>query len=94
MHNCTNEVRLIKNVLSVALNYGNEVFDDKWVFQQDGAKSHRHYLTEEWCRDNFPSFIDKDRGNSPDLKRLDDSIRDELIDVINREQSPIINRRH
>ena len=52
-HNC-----YIKNV---ALKYGNEVFGDKWIFQQDGANSHRDHLTQEWCRNNLPSFIDKDR---------------------------------
>ena len=37
----------IKNVLPVALNYGNEVFGDKWIFQQDGANPHRDRLTQE-----------------------------------------------
>ena len=27
----------IKNVLPIALKYGNEVFGNKWIFQQDGA---------------------------------------------------------
>ena len=50
----------IKKVLPVALKYGNETFGRDWVFQQDGAKSHSHHLTAEWCRENFPSFIDND----------------------------------
>ena len=38
----------IKNVLfSVALKYGNEVFDDKWISQQDGAIPRQHYFIEE-----------------------------------------------
>ena len=62
----------IKNVLSVALKDENEVVDDKWIFQYDGANPHRRYLTQEWCRDNFPSSIDKDRWlpNSLDLNTL------------------------
>ena len=51
----------IKNVLSVALKHGNEVFGDKWIFQQDGTHPHRHPLKQEWCRNNFSAFIDKDR---------------------------------
>ena len=39
----------IKNVLPVALKYGNEVFGDNWIFQQDGANPNRHHLTQEWC---------------------------------------------
>ncbi|CAM4983329.1 unnamed protein product [Rotaria socialis] len=52
---------------------------------QDGAKPHSHYLTQQWCRDNFPSFIGKDRWppNSPDLSPLDYSIWDELVNTIN-----------
>ena len=75
-HNC-----YIKNVLSAALKYGNEVFVDKCIFQQDGAKLHGDHLTEEWCRDNFPSLIDKDRGASKQ-SILDDSIWNESIKVI------------
>ena len=37
----------IKNILLVALKYENEVFDDKWIFQQDAANSHRDRLTQE-----------------------------------------------
>ena len=74
----------IKNVLPVALKYGDEVSGDKWISQQDGANSHRDHLTEERCRDNFPSLIDKDRWppNSPDLNPLDESIWDEVVNVI------------
>ena len=64
-------------MLLVALKYGNEVFGEKWIFQQDSAANlHRHHFAQEWCRDNFPSFIDKDRWppNSLDLNHLDDSI--------------------
>ena len=62
-------VRYLKEVLPVALNYGNKVFDNDWTFQQDGATLHIHQLTQQWCQDRFPSIIDKDRwpSNSPDL---------------------------
>ena len=74
----------IKNVLSIALRYGNEVFGDKRIFQQDGTNLHRDHLTQEWCQDNFPPFIKKDRCplNGADLNHLDDSIWDELSNVI------------
>ena len=74
----------IKNVLPVALSYGNEVFGDNWIFQQDGENPRRHHLTQEWCRNNFPSLIDKDHWppNSPNLNPLDYSIWDGLINII------------
>ncbi|CAF1609797.1 unnamed protein product, partial [Adineta ricciae] len=52
--------RYIKEVLPVALKYGNHVFGNDWTFQQDGATPHTHRLTQQWCHDDFPSFIDKD----------------------------------
>ena len=73
-----------KKVLPVVLKYGIHVFDSDWVFQQDGARSHSHHLTQQWCRDNFPSFIDDDHWppNSPDLNRLNYSIWNELVSTI------------
>ena len=64
----------------VALKYGNKVFGNDWTFQQDGATAHIHQLTQQWCQDHFPLFIDKNRwpSNSPDLDPLDYSIWDEL----------------
>ena len=63
----------IKKVLPVALKYGNETFGRDWVFQQNGATPHSHHLTQQWCRDNFPSFNDNDcwPPDSPDLNPLD-----------------------
>ena len=55
-----NHERYIKEVLSVAFRYGNKVFGNDWTFQQDGATPHTHHLSQEWCEENFPSFIDKD----------------------------------
>ena len=45
---------------------------------------YRAHLAQEWCRDNFPTFIDKDRRppNNPDLNPLDDAVWDKLINVI------------
>ena len=51
----------IEKVLSVALKYGSKVFGNDWIFQQDGAKLQQYFLTQDWCRNNFSSFIDKDR---------------------------------
>ncbi|CAF2138385.1 unnamed protein product [Rotaria magnacalcarata] len=75
----------IEKVLPVVLKYGNQVFGSDWVFQQDGAKPDSHHLTQQCCRDNFPSFIGKDRWppNSPDLNTLDYSIWDEFVNIIN-----------
>ncbi|CAF4023466.1 unnamed protein product [Rotaria magnacalcarata] len=74
----------IEKVLPVALEYDNKVFGNNWIFQQDGAKPHQHYLTQQWCRNNFPSFIDKDcwPPNSPELNPLNYSIWDELANAI------------
>ena len=77
--------RYIDEILPVALKYGNEDFGDNWTFEQDGAKPHTHDSTQESCRMNFPSFIDKDHWppNSPDLNLLDYSIWDEFAQQIN-----------
>ena len=70
----------IKQVLPVALKYGN-----KWTFQQNNARAHILHLTEKWWRDHFPSFIDKDHcpSNSRDFNPLDYSIWDELAEEMN-----------
>ena len=76
-----NHERYIKDVLPVPLKYGNDVFGNDWTFQQDGATSHTHATTQQWCKDNFPSFLDKDHWppNSPDWNPLDYSIWDEFV---------------
>ena len=58
-----------------------DFFGENWIFQPDGANPRRHHLTQEWCRDNFPSLIDKDHW-PPNLNPLDYSIWDELINII------------
>ena len=77
--------RDIREVLPMALKYGNDILGTYWTFQQDGAMPHVHHLTQQWCKDNFPSFIDKDHWppNSPDLNPLDYSIWDELAHAVN-----------
>ena len=52
--------RHIKEVLLVALKYGNDMFGDDWTFQQDGVKVYIHEKSQKWCARNLPSFIDKD----------------------------------
>ena len=66
----------IKNVLPVALKYGNEeVFGDNWTYQQNGANSHRHQLTQEWVYfNNFPSFIEKDGWPPNSPSRFESSV--------------------
>ena len=78
----------IKEILSVALDYGNTVFGSDWTFQQDGARSHIHHLTQEWCREHFPAFPNQCQWprNSPDLNPLDYCIWTELAEAIKWEK--------
>ena len=83
-----NHERYIKEVLPVALRFGNKMFGDDWHFQQDGATAHTRNLSQKWCHDNFPSFIPKDRwpANSPDLNPLEYSIWNELVETMDWSQ--------
>ena len=78
-------VRYIGKVLPVALQYGNKVFGNQWTFQQDGGRPHIHAKKQQWCAENFPVFINKDRwpADSPNLNPLDYSIWDEVASRIN-----------
>ena len=40
--------RYIREVLPVAVKYGNKVFGDDWTYQQDNAAPHTYNLTQEW----------------------------------------------
>ena len=75
----------IEKVLPVALKYGNQIFVNEWIFQQDSVRPYSHHLTQKWCRDNFPSFIDKDPwpSNSHNSNPLDYFIWDKLVNAIN-----------
>ena len=42
--------RHIQEVLPVVLKFGNDMFGDNWMFQQDGGRAHIHQKTEDWCR--------------------------------------------
>ena len=72
--------RYINKVLPVALKYRNSIFVNDWTFQQDSAKPHFHEQIQEWCGNNFASFIDRDHWplNSPDLNPLDYCLWDEF----------------
>ncbi|CAF2179957.1 unnamed protein product [Rotaria magnacalcarata] len=74
-----------KSASSDSEKYENDILGTDWTFQQDSAKPHIHHLTQQWCNNNFPSFIDKDHWppNSPDLNPLDHSIWDELAHAVN-----------
>ena len=77
--------RYIKEVLPVALRYGNSKFGNSWTFQQDNRTAHTHQETQDWCSQHFSSFIDKDTlpVNSLDSNPLDYYIWDEFSQVIN-----------
>ena len=76
--------RYMKEVLPVALRYGNSKSRNNCTFQQDNITSHTHQETQDWCCQHFPSFIDKDTwpANSSDLYLLNDCIWDEFAQVI------------
>ena len=40
--------RYIREVLPVAIKYGNKVFGDDWTYQRDNVTPHTHNLTQEW----------------------------------------------
>ncbi|RCN34321.1 hypothetical protein ANCCAN_19840 [Ancylostoma caninum] len=44
-----------------------------FVFQKDGARSHKAGIVQEWCRQNMPEFISFEEWppNSPDLDPMD-----------------------
>ncbi|CAF4319119.1 unnamed protein product, partial [Rotaria magnacalcarata] len=37
--------RYIDEVLPIALECGNEMLEEHWTYQQDGARPHIHYLS-------------------------------------------------
>ena len=84
----TKSVKLYSKALLVAKKFGNKFFGNDWIFQQDGATAHTGNLTQKWCGENFPAFIDKNRWppNSPDLNPLDYSIWNELVQNLNWEK--------
>ncbi|CAF4646246.1 unnamed protein product [Rotaria socialis] len=77
--------RYIDEVLPIALECGSEMLGEHWMYQQDGARPHTHYLSQKGCIDHFPSFISKDRWppNSPDLCPFDYSLWNELAKLMN-----------
>ena len=71
--------RYIREMLLMALKSGNDILGIYWTFQQDGTMPDVDHLTQQWCRDNVPSFIDTNHwpSNSPGLNPLDYLICDE-----------------
>jgi len=80
-----NQDTYINEVLPVAKKFGNKQFGNDWWFQQDGARAHTAARSQNWCRENLPNFIEKDRwpANSPDLNPLDYSIWNEIVQGMN-----------
>ena len=77
--------RYIKEVLLVALRYGNKVIDNYWTFYQDKTRLQVHRLTQKWCLNHFSSFVEEDwwPSNSSDLDFLDYCIWDEVVKAMN-----------
>ena len=80
-----NQDKYITDVLPVARRFGNGQLGNDWWFQQDGARAHTAARTQNWCKENLPNFIEKDRwpANSPDLNPLDYSIWNEIVQGMN-----------
>ena len=80
-----NHAVYIEKVLPVALEYENQVSGSDWIFEENGIKPHSRYLTQQWCRNKFPTFINSENWlpNSPDLNPLDYSVSEELVKAIN-----------
>ena len=78
----------INEVLPIALECGDKMLGSNWTYQQDSARPHIHYLTQEWCAKHFHDFISKKRWppNSPDLCPLDYSLWNELAQCMNWDQ--------
>ena len=36
----------MKEILPVAIKFSNKMLDNNWIYQQDGATSHIHQLTQ------------------------------------------------
>ena len=55
----------IDKVLPIALKSGKKMLgNNNWTYQQDGAPSHTHYLSQKWCAEHFSTFIPKNRWPS------------------------------
>jgi hypothetical protein len=80
-----NQEKYINEVLPVARKFGNTHFGNDWWFQQDGARAHTAAASQNWCKDNLPNFVEKDRwpANSPDLNPLDYSVWNEIVQGMN-----------
>ena len=55
------------------------------MFQQDGSPAHTANVSQNWCKNNFDSFLDKNHWppNSPDLNPLDYFYWSEVLKNIN-----------
>ena len=76
--------RYIQEVLRVALQFGNDMLGNNWMFQQDRGRPHIHQKIQDWCRTHLSSFIEKEHWplNSSDLNPLDCCIWDEFATAI------------
>lgn len=75
----------LEKVLPIAKKYGDDNFENNWIYQQDGASCHTAKRSIDWITENMPRFIPKERwpANSPDLNPLNYSLWNELVRAIN-----------
>ena len=52
----------IKEVLFIALRYGNIKFGNNWTFQQDNGIAHTYQEAQEWCSDIFYHLLTRIHG--------------------------------
>ena len=82
-----NQETYISEVLPVAKRFGSKHYGTDWWFQlqQNGARAHTAAASQNWCKENLPNFIEKDRwpANSPDLNPLNYSVWNDIVQGMN-----------
>ena len=72
--NSTNYLDMLKKEVQpwAQNHFGNRI----WCFMQDGAPAHKARTVQDWCKANFPDFIDFNQWppSSPDLNPMDFSV--------------------
>lgn len=71
-----NSAVYIEMLKTNVLPWVSEHFGNDYVFTQDGAPSHTSNVTQQWCKDHFSGFWDKNcwPPSSPDINPMDFAI--------------------